>query len=127
MATIQQAMYESLGGFAGISALVGARVYPDIAPQDVARPFVVWQEINTEQMNSLAGSVESGGLTNYLIEATCWAATGAGARNLDAQVRAAMIAATQFKSVLSDGQSLGFDPDTKLYGYQSDFSVWLRS
>lgn len=127
MIALQQKVYETLGGFAGLSAAVGARIYPDIAPQGVARPFVVWQEIFTDPMNNLGGSVESSGLTNFLIQVTSWATTATLARDVDLQARLAMIAATQFKSLLRDSRSLGFEMDTKLFGIQSDFSVWLKS
>lgn len=127
MIAIQQKVFETLGGFAGLSAAVGTRIYPDIAPQEVARPFVVWQEIFTDPMNNLGGSVESNGLTNFLIQVTSWATTATLARDVDLQARLAMIAATQFKSLLRDSRSLGFETDTKLFGIQSDFSVWLKS
>lgn len=127
MIAIQSAIYSALGQYAGVSALVGTRIYPDVADQDCARPFIVWMELETEQMNSLAGSVESSGLTNYLIEITSWAVSRTASRELDAQVRLAMIAATSFKSLLSNAQTLGQEPDTKLFGYQSDFSVWLKT
>ena len=127
MTLIQRYLFEALGGYAGVSALIGTRIYPDVAPQGVARPFVVWQEIFTQQQNNLGGSVETSGLTNYLIQVTCWATSGTLAREVDAQVRLAMIAATSFKSLLSNARAMDYEPDTKLHGHQSDFSVWLRT
>jgi hypothetical protein len=127
MVPIQQKIYEALAGFAALSALVGTRVYPDIAPQDVARPFVVWQEISLQQMNDMSGSAESSGLSNYHIQVTSWAAKATDARDLDKQVRLAMIAASAFKSLLNDSRAMPYESDTKLFGTQSDFSVWLKT
>lgn len=132
MTLIQRLMFETLGGYAGVADLVGARVYPDVAPQGVARPFLVWQEVTLQQANDMSGSVQSGGLDNYLIQVTSWA-EGSGergatkARELDAQGRLAMIAATGFKSLMRDSRSLGYEQDTKLYGHQTDYSVWLKT
>lgn len=132
MTLIQRLIFESLGGFAGLSALVGARIYPDLAPSGVARPYVVWQEIALTQANDIGGSAETSGLSNYLIQITSWA-EGSGARGatvareVDTQVRLAMIAATGFKSLLRDARALGYEQDTKLFGNQTDFSVWVKT
>ena len=123
----QEKIYATLAGFGGLASLLGSRVYPDIAPQGVARPFVVWQEIYTDPMNNLGGSVEVNGLANLLIQVSSWATSATLARDVDLQARLAMIAGTQFKSLLRDSPSLGFEDDVKLFGIQSDFSVWLKS
>lgn len=36
------AIYDLLSNDAGVSALVSSRIYPDIAPQNVAYPFIVY-------------------------------------------------------------------------------------
>ena len=127
MTLIQSAVFAALGGYAGLSARIGARIYPDIAPQGVATPFAVWQEVSLVQANSMAGSAETSGLSNYTIQVTCWAKTGTLAREVDQEVRNAMIAASGFKSLLRDNRALGYEADTKLHGIQSDFSVWLKT
>ena len=129
--SIQQQMFTALAGHAGVSGIVGSRVYPDVAPQDAAVPFVVWQEISLLKAgNSLAGSSESGGLDNFRVQVTSWAkgANGASAaRDLDYQVRLAMIAATGIKCLHTDSRAMQYEPDVKRHGMQSDFSVWLRT
>lgn len=131
VAAIQSAVYATLAGHAGLAALVAARIYPDVAPQGTVTPYAVWQEISVVPMNDMAGSVETGGLMNYRIQVTSWAKgsdRGATkAREVDGQVKLAMIAATGFKSLLIDSRALPFEADTKLHGFQSDFSVWLRT
>jgi len=39
---IGAAIYSILSGNVGVSALIGTRIYPDIAPQNVAYPFAVY-------------------------------------------------------------------------------------
>lgn len=128
---IQQHMFNTLAGYAGVANLVGSRVYPDNADQGVAKPYLVWQEVSLLKVgNDLGGSVESSGLDNYRIQVTAWANGIKGAsdaRALDYQVRLAMIAATAFKSLHIDSRALPFEPETKMYGFQSDFSVWLNT
>lgn len=132
VAAIQAAVFAALGGYAGLSTIVGAKIFPDVAPQGTGAPYVVWQEISlVAASNDMAGSVETGGLSNFRIQVTSWAKgsdRGATkAREVDGQVRLAMIAATGFKSLLVDNRALPFEQDTKLHGVQSDFSVWLRT
>lgn len=121
---LQQAVFETLGQAAGVNALVGARIYPDVAPQDAARPYIVWQEVSNVPANGLDGFLN---LDNFRVQVTCWGVKATDVRDIDAAVRAAMDAATSFKSLQVDHRALPFEPDTKLFGSQSDFSVWLRT
>jgi hypothetical protein len=124
---IQSLVYTALAGYAGVSALVAARVFPDIAPQDTVKPYVVWQEVALTQASDLSGSAESSGLNNYLVQVTSWSRKATEARDLDYQVRLAMIAGAGFKSVHRDSRAMGYEADTKLFGSQSDFSLWVKS
>ena len=131
MKAIQSAVFAALSGYSGLSSLVGARIYPDVAPQDAIAPRVVWQEVSELQANDLGGSVETSGLNRYRIQVTSWA-KGAerGAtksREVDSQVRLAMNAASGFKTLLLDSRALDYEPETSLHGYQSDFAVWIRT
>lgn len=128
MIALQSALFAELGGFAGLSALIGSRVYPDIAPQDVARPYVTWSEISFVGTPAIdVGTRETSGLNNYRIQITSWAVKAGTVRDVDAQVRLAMQAATRFKSLIVDARSLDYEPDTKLFGFATDFSVWLKT
>lgn len=127
MTAIQQAVYEALAGFAGLSDLLGTRVYPDEAPQNAARPYAVWQEISDVECTDLSGSAETGGTHNYRIQVTYYDVNQTKSRDGNKQVKLAMQAAAGFKSIHSDTRALPFEPDTKLFGMQSDFSVWIRT
>lgn len=127
MSPIQSAIFSTLGQNAGVSAVAGARIYPDIAPPQTTRPFIVWQEVSLAKQNDMSGSVETGGLDNYRVQVTCYAERGTASRELDILVRSAMQGASAFKSLHVDARSLPFEIDTKLFGMQSDFSVWLRT
>ena len=127
MIALQSLLYAALAGYAGVNALTGSRVYADIAPQDALRPFVVWNEVSLVQASDLSGSTETNGLNNYLVQVTSWSRTATQARELDYQIRLAMNAGAGFESVHRDTRSLGYEPDTKLYGHQSDFSIWIKT
>ena len=122
--TIQTDLFAALGTYANLAAMIGTRIYPDVADQGATTPRVVWQEVSNTPQNSMSGH---DGLDNYRIQITSWATSGNLARNVDYQVRAAMAAASAFSAICVDNRSLGFEPDTKLHGVQSDFSVWWRT
>lgn len=127
MSPLQSSMFATLGQYAGVSDLVATRIYPDQAPQGVAKPYVVWQEISLVQVSDMSGSSETSGLHNYRVQVTFWDLNQTKSREGDRQVKLAMIAASAFKSVHVDTRALPYEPETKLYGMQSDFSVWLKT
>lgn len=70
---IHQAVYERLKNNAGVSALVGSRVYAEKAVQGVVLPCVVYQRIGTsERLLYHAGKVPAA-LSRFQID--CWAKT----------------------------------------------------
>lgn len=127
MTALQSAVYAALAGHAGVGGLVGARVYPDVAPQGAAVPYVVWQEISNVQVNDLGGSYETSGKHQVRVQVTFWDRNGTKSREGGKQARLAMIAASGFKSTCVDQRALPYEEDTKLHGDQSDFSVWIST
>ena len=128
MIALQSSMFSTLAGFAGLSALVGARIYPEIAQQQATKPYVTWAEISFVGTPAIdVGTRETSGLNNYRIQVSSWAVKAGTVRDVDAQVRLAMQAATLFKSLIVDARSLDYEPDTKLFGFATDFSVWLKT
>jgi hypothetical protein len=43
--TIEALIYTRLSGFAGLTALVGTRIYKNIAPQNTGRPYVTYRRV----------------------------------------------------------------------------------
>lgn len=121
--TVQSSLFTTLGGNAALTAAVGVRIYPDVAPIGVAVPYVVWSEVGTTPYNSMAGH---DGLTQYRIQIMSFASSALRAREVAQLVRTAMAAATEFKSLEIDSASGDFEDGSKVYGMRSDFSVWYR-
>lgn len=132
----QTAVFGVLGQDAALSAAVGARIYPDLAPQGCTRPFCVFQEISADPATDLDSSSNdsgAGGLILYRLQVTSYAEGAKGAstaRGTDKLVRDAMRAASAsgtLKSRWVDSRALDPEVDVKLYGHQSDFLVWFKS
>lgn len=85
-------LYAVLSGAAGLTALVGNRIYPDAIPEDAALPAVVYARASTEPVLSVSGQkfAETARLT-----ISAWAKTRTAAAAAGDQIEAALLAAWQ--------------------------------
>lgn len=86
---IEEGIYSYLSTYAGLTALIGTRIYPLENPQNVTLPAVCYQLISTPQ----AQGYTHAGPTGLLIprfQFDCYAGTSLACRQVAAQVRAAM-------------------------------------
>jgi hypothetical protein len=83
---IEQAIYARLSADAAVTALVGTRVYPVVAPQKTAKPFIVYRRIDTEHANSKTRGRTTDS-ARALVEVQAIASTYSGARALAEKVR----------------------------------------
>lgn len=70
-----------------VSGLVASRVYPVIAPQNAALPYIVYSRNSTQNVNSASGY---SGSAIAQITVSSWAKTYSGAKALADAVRAAL-------------------------------------
>jgi hypothetical protein len=86
MSTIGEAVVEYLLSTVAITAIIGERLYPNVAPQDAVKPTLVYQLIDAQHIASRSGSSN---LARSLFQFTCEAETYAEARELADAVRTA--------------------------------------
>jgi hypothetical protein len=72
-------LYAALSSAAGVAALAGEAIYPDIAPQEVALPCIAFQRIGTEYINTIHGAVAAATAT---LEIWCMAGSRSEAEAL---------------------------------------------
>lgn len=94
---------------AGVTALVGTRVYPDVRPQDDALPAIVYQRTQTTFVPTIHSSVS---LTRAQIAIGCYAETRAGAEAVADAAHTALLAA-------------GFLPLNRAGDYDSDTDGYI--
>ncbi|MEE3636613.1 DUF3168 domain-containing protein [Pseudomonas sp. AL 58] len=105
-----------------VTALLGAgadlRLYSfGEAPEGVAKPYAVWQLINGEPENYLAGRPDADGVT---LQVDVYGTTGASVR----QVRDAIRDAIELRAHVTRWGGEGRDPTTK--NYRASFDVdWI--
>lgn len=70
MASIHDYIYYKLSNNAGVTALVGTRIYPQVAPQTETRPLIVYSIISDVPTNTKSGGST---LDAYRVQITCLA------------------------------------------------------
>lgn len=102
-------LYAALSGNAGVSSLVGARIYPEFVPQEQDPPFVAYTRTGTEYITTIHSGVPLAQIST--IEIACMARTKASA---DAVADAVVLAVGADQFVLSGRASM--TPDSELNG-----------
>lgn len=115
----ETSLYDALSGWAGLTALVSTRIYPDEVPLGVALPAVAWVRTSSEYTITLCGTVLAGG-TRAGMDVACVASTRSGAESVADQVVAACMASTHYVT----DRSMIYDPETKLYAVTLNVDVW---
>ena len=87
MADIQTAVRAILAADAGVSALVGTRIYPDRLPQNVTYPAITYEMYSEDSFEAMDGLL---GIAEATIEVTCWASTRLVASSVQDAVRLAL-------------------------------------
>jgi type IV pilus biogenesis protein CpaD/CtpE len=97
----------------------GDRIYPQVAPDGVARPFIVYQRINTNTENVLSGS---SGLKNTRLQVDVFATTYSQAQQIALAIENLMASwSTPNVSIVS--QDI-FEDEVKLHRVMTDYSIW---
>ncbi|HEV2612540.1 MAG TPA: DUF3168 domain-containing protein [Noviherbaspirillum sp.] len=103
-----------------LKGLAGNRVYPDRAPADTARPYIVYQQAGGESIAYVENTLPD--QENARFQIAVWADTRMAAKALIKQVEAALVTTTMFQT-----KALGASVSTmdeELYGSRQDFSIW---
>ena len=111
--TIEADIYNALKG------LASNRVYADVAPTGVARPYLTYQQVGGVGLNFLEASVPS--KKNGRFQIKCWDDSRLAAAALSRQVEDAMV--TTLKAFVLGAPVAMLDADTGLRGTTQDFSL----
>ncbi len=99
-----------------------SRVYPDVGPQNTARPYVTYQQIGGASPAYLERTVVD--RRNALMQVNVWADTRLAANTLALAIESALTQATTLQATASGALLALHEPDTGLYGCIQRFSIW---
>ncbi len=84
---IEDALYTRLSGHAGLSALVGDRIYPVKLPQSPVYPAIIYESRGGDRLHNMGVDA---GIRRPIFQIACFAATYDAATNVGEQVIAAL-------------------------------------
>lgn len=115
---IEETVYQALSTDSALTALVGARIYPEYLPEDCVYPAVVYGRTNTERLQTYCGTA---GAAESLIEVLSIAKALTESRAVAAAVRAAMETIPQ----CTVGDDAGdHQRDMELHQVAAEFSIF---
>lgn len=108
--------------FQALKDLVGNRVYPDVAKERAAVPFITHQDVGGEAVNFLDRTNPS--KRNTRLQVNVWASTRAEAKAIAHQVEVQLRALAEFSTEVLGSPMTTFDQSTGYRGTIQHFSVW---
>lgn len=127
---VGQIIYGILSVNAGVSALVSTRIYPDNVPQNVVFPYVTFQLLQTQPLDTKEGVSP---LDTLLVQIDCYAQNYDTAQSITAAIRTALdrytgtINGHVVDKIIFSGQSSGAPiPDLSAYWSSQDYTIRLK-
>ena len=134
---IDEAVYTYLSGYAGLTALVGKRIYPDIAPQQAIYPCLTYQMLSEEEVNTFTQPNST--MIGVVFSFSVWGSTRASSKAASEQLRLAFknysgvtggvggvtVSGVEKLGSISD---IDIDSDGKIIAYKTimDFKIWYQ-
>ena len=125
---IGEALYGYLSTYAGLTALISTRLYPDILPQTPTYPAVTMQLISRVR-DHLFHADSTMAKSRY--QFSCFGLTRTSAKVVSKQIRLAlqnysgmMGGLVSVSAVEIDGEIDNYETDVKVYSTMLDFLIW---
>lgn len=119
---IDETIFDALKGLVPNTDGATFRVFPDVAPEGTALPWLTYQSVGGQAVPDLDGPAET---LNARMQISVWAATRTSATRLMQQASAAMCDEPLNGVAIGAAVSV-YEQSTKLYGSRLDFSVWYQ-
>jgi len=103
-----------------LASVAGGRVYPQVAPQSAAKPFVVYRMTGSDPLMTIDSVVH---ITRYSFVFDCWAGTAQSALDIAASLRTAL-EIDSLKWVRDPAPENGYSPESDEYVESVAYSFW---
>lgn len=85
--SVETVLKTRLDGYAGLSALIATRVYPNVLPQNVTLPAISYRRVTAERISAMGSD---SGVVRARFQFDVWAVSYADARAVTEQLRGAL-------------------------------------
>lgn len=119
---VEEDVYSVFSGSTAITAIVGSRIYPIIAPPESEYPMITYSRVAAWRSDHLGGR---GNLERVTIEVSGWAATYREAKELGAYIDEAMAASTMTCTRASMMEE--YIPDAAIFRVAQDYDIWAAT
>lgn len=118
--TLHEDVFSALSG-----GSPGNRVYPDVLPQMVVLPALVFSLVGGRDDFHLQGE---SGLLIRLVQVDAWAGTRLAAESLVNVATVGMVASAAFQVNAIDVTTVdGYEPETERYRASREYTVWIQA
>lgn len=129
--TVSNALYDRLSNYAGLSALVSDRIYPNLAPQSVTLPYVVYERVSGTRIRALNADTD---LASPRYQFSVYSNSYLEAESVIEQIRAALQRYTGtvgspgvvIEDCTIESETDFYDAQTELHERTMDFLIWHR-
>ncbi len=108
--------------FDTVKSLVSNRVYPDVAPEGVTRPYITYQQVGGMSINFVDVTVPS--KRNSIFQINVWSDRRMEAASLMKQVSDALRINTAMQTTVLVEPVATYDEVTQMRGARQNFSFW---
>lgn len=108
--------------YTAINALVGGRVFPDVAPITTPKPYITYSQVGGEAVFYTENALPD--TENARFQFNVWADTRATAKSLIKQIEFALVMSNAFQARPDGASHSQYDNDMLTYGSMQDFSIW---
>lgn len=126
--TLEQALFNYLSTYAGLTALIGTRLYPVVLPQGATQPAVTYQRVSTVRLRTF-GAPRLGRKARF--QFTVWASSYSSRAAVAGQLIAALEgyaglmgggSGVTVLAVQGEGELDDYEPTTKTFQGALDFT-----
>ncbi|RYE43987.1 MAG: DUF3168 domain-containing protein [Hyphomicrobiales bacterium] len=100
------------------------RVFPDVAPGDVGKPYFTYQQVGGPGLNFLNGIPDK---RQGRFQVNVWSSTRTQAMSLIRQAEDALRLSSALNATTQGGAVAVYEDDTELYGARQDFAITFQA